>query len=566
MSIIEFKKANCKNCYKCIRECSVKCIAFKDGQVNILEDECLLCGHCLTVCPQNAKKVKNDAYIVKDLIQHGKDVVCSIAPSFISGFDVDCIEELNISLKKLGFKHAEETSIGAYVVAKEYERLAKLHNKKNIITSACPSVTALIEKYYPELVHMLADCLSPMEVHARMLKKKYKDCAVVFIGPCISKKLEGQMETNSEYIDAVITFEELEEWFEESAIDICRKDEVAEEGNYNASVLFPKSGGILQSMNTKDLDYRCVSVDGIKKCKEICDNILSGNIEGFFIEMNSCEGGCINGPCITKPNGGMLVSLGKVEEYAKQKSIFIDAKNDAQNIDLKKCFKPDLKKKEVPGNAKIKEILAKIGKYSKEQELNCGACGYASCRDKAIAVYQGKAQLEMCLPYMFERAQNISEVIINSTPNAIIAVNDQLIVQHVNMAAEELFSWRGIRLKGTELQKILDPTDFVNVVETRKNIANKKAFYPSHGKYVEQSIIYAKEHQLIYGIMKDITREEEQQKRLKQVKQDTVYIAGKVIDKQMRVAQEIASILGETTAETKIALTKLKDTILQEGD
>ena len=198
--------------------------------------------------------------------------------------------------------------------------------------------------------------------------------------------------------------------------------------------------------------------------------------------------------------------------------------------------------------------------------MNCGACGYASCRDKAIAVYQGKAQLEMCLPYMFERAENISEVIINSTPNAIIAVNDRLIVEHVNNTAEELFGWGGIRLKGTPLKEILNPTDFATVVGTGKNIVNQKAYYALHKKHVEQSIIYAKKHNLIYGIMKDITREQQQQEELKKVKEDTAIIAGKVIDKQMRVAQEIASILGETTAETKIALTKLKDTMLQEGE
>lgn len=563
MSIIELKKSNCKNCYKCIRECSVKCIEFKHGQVRILEDECLLCGHCFKVCPQNAKQVRNDVPKVKKLMLQG-DVVCSIAPSFISSFSTNGIAGFVSALKKLGFKHAEETAIGAYTVARQYEKIAKAHKKANIITSACPSVTALIEQYYPELIGMVADCLSPMEAHARMLKHEYPDCSVVFIGPCISKKKEAERKENREYIDAVITFEELQEWFDSCNISL---DEMGEENEkYNASVLFPKSGGIIQSMDVEPLEYHFVSVDGIKKCKEICKDILSGDIQGYFIEMSSCEGGCINGPCIPDNKGGMLAGFGKVEQYAKNHSHSKPAGSDARYMDMSKKFKPNIKHKDVPGEATIKEILAKIGKYSKEQELNCGACGYASCRDKAIAVYQGKAQIEMCLPYMFERAESISEVIINSTPNAIIAVDDRLIVQHVNKSAEKLFGWIGARLKGTPLKDILEPADFAYVVGTGNNQVNQKAYYKSYGKHVEQSIIYAKDHKLIYGILKDITREQEQQEQLQKVKQDTVNIAGKVIEKQMRVAQEIASILGETTAETKIALTKLKETIVREGE
>lgn len=563
MSIIELKKANCKNCYKCIRECSVKCIEFKHGQVKILEDECLLCGHCFKVCPQNAKQVRSDIQKVKDLLTSG-DVVCSIAPSFISSFETNGMAGLTAALKKLGFKHAEETARGAYVVSRQYEQMAAAHNKPNIITSACPSVTALIEQYYPELIGMVADCLSPMEAHARILKHEHPNCSVVFIGPCISKKKEAERKDNCPYIDAVITFEELQEWFDSTSICLERENDT--NTSYNASVLFPKSGGIIQSMDTQLLDYHFVSVDGIKKCKEICENILSGDIQGYFIEMSSCEGGCINGPCIPDNKGGILTGFGKVEQYAKNHSFDEPEKQDTAYLDMSKEFKPNINHKDIPGEAKIKEILARIGKYTKEQELNCGACGYASCRDKAIAVYQGKAQIEMCLPYMFERAENISEVIINSTPNAIIAVDDQLVVQHVNKSAERLFGWIGPRLRGTLLKDILDPADFAYVVATRKNQVNQKAYYKSYGKHVEQSIIYAKEHKLIYGILKDITREQEQQEQLQKVKEDTVDIAGKVIEKQMRVAQEIASILGETTAETKIALTKLKETIIREGE
>lgn len=571
MSIIQFKEANCKNCYKCIRSCPVKAIAFVNQQARIVEDDCMLCGNCLTVCPQNAKVVRSEVDIVRGFIQKKEKVYVSLAPSFISAFENANERWLYAALKKLGFTYIEETAVGAMQVSKQYDRLIKEKKMKNIITTACPSIALLVQKYYPELVGQLAPVVSPMLAHAKMLRETYGPrIKVVFIGPCLSKKDECNDYQNNGLVDAVITFEELDAWMAEE--NIYSHTDFSEEMKGEKDLIariYPAPGGIIKTLENRHCkNYQFVTVDGVDRCIKILDSIRNDHLKNYFIEMNSCSGGCLGGPCMRHVKGGFLEERSRLIAYFKRglKKEKVVNTEDAK-IDLKKTFFDISKKYEIPSEAIIQGILNSIGKFTKDNELNCGACGYSSCRDKAVAVYNNKAQLYMCLPYMRERAESISNLIINTTPNAIFALDEKLYIQETNLSARKIFGLNNMSLEGRSIFEILDCEDFEFVIDKGENIYDKKCYYEKYEMTVEQSIIYVPKQNVVVAILKDITAEEKQRQQAHRVRQENVELAQKVIEKQMRVAQEIASLLGETTAETKVALTKLKKSIISEmGD
>ncbi len=568
MSIIQYKKADCRNCYKCIRHCPVKAIAFNNSQVELIEDDCILCGNCLTVCPQNAKSIRQDAEIVKNFIKKKEKVYVSLAPSFVSAFENVNEKWMVQALKGLGFTHVEETAFGAIQVSRQYEKLMNAREMKNIITTACPAIVYLIEKYYPELVSQMAPVISPMVAHAKMLRETYGSrIKVVFIGPCASKKQECSDMHNFGTINAVLTFQELEEWMTESGIYADGQfSEEVKAAKETSTRIYPLPGGILKTIDNKaKKNYRCISVDGVDRCMKVLDSIKNDGTENYFIEMNSCSGGCIGGPCMSYVKGGALEARTRLIEFVKRSSVKENALPAAAvKIDFSRKFSSRSNSNMMPTQEAIQSILNSIGKFTKDKELNCGACGYSTCRDKAVAVYHKKASLHMCLPYMKERAESISNLIIETTPHAIFALDSELCIHEVNNSARRMFRLDTQTVEGRKIHEILKCEDIEKVHQSGNNINASKFFYEDYGVIAEQSIIYIPEQKITVVIIKDITEEEQRYRHMHQLRSENVDIAQKVIEKQMRVAQEIASLLGETTAETKVALTKLKKSIMAE--
>lgn len=568
MSIIQFKEANCKNCYKCIRSCPVKAIAFVSDQARIVEQDCMLCGNCLAACPQNAKVVNSEVPKVKGFIRKKEKTYVSLAPSFVSAFENTDGIWLYAALKKLGFTHVEETAAGAAQVSREYDRLIEEKQMENIITTSCPSIALLVQKYYPELVDQLAPVVSPMIAHGRMLRATYGSrIRVVFIGPCLSKKSECTDLQTGGVIDAVITFEELKTWFEEEGISQQAEPASGLKGTKELKArIYPAPGGILKTLEKRySRHYQCISVDGVERCMKVLDSIRNDHVSHYFIEMNSCSGGCIGGPCMTPVKGGFLEARSRLIAYLKRGPVEdkILSTGDVR-VELKKNFLNLSKTVESPSEPVIQGILNSIGKFTEDKELNCGACGYSTCRDKAVAVFNNRAQLHMCLPFMRERAESISNLILNTTPNAIFALNEDLEIQEANLSALKLFSGGQSGLAGRNIFEVLACGSFQEVVDTKTNIYDQKYYYDRYDMTVRQSIIHAPEQNVVVVIIQDITGDERRAQHLLRLREQNVELAQKVIEKQMRVAQEIASLLGETTAETKVALTKLKKSILSE--
>ena len=316
---LTLKKSNCKNCYKCIRNCPVKAIRFSGDQAHIIADECILCGRCFVVCPQNAKEIVSEVEKVKVMIQSGEPVIASMAPSFIANYDGVGIDAMREGLQKLGFADVEETAIGATMVKTDYERLVHEKQKPVIISSACASVNLLIQKHYPEMIKYLADTLSPMQAHCRDIKRRNPEAKTVFIGPCVAKKDEAQRYPG--IVDAALTFEELTEWLEKENVRLEKKVDSNPE---SLARIFPTVAGILRTMKDRDPEYEYVAVDGIDNCIAALEDVAAGHVSNCFMEMSACKGSCVNGPVMEKYHPWFITDYLSVTRYAGDKDFPVE--------------------------------------------------------------------------------------------------------------------------------------------------------------------------------------------------------------------------------------------------
>ena len=553
---LTLKKSNCKNCYKCIRNCPVKAIRFSGDQAHIIADECILCGRCFVVCPQNAKEIVSEVEKVKVMIQSGEPVIASMAPSFIANYDGVGIDAMREGLQKLGFADVEETAIGATMVKTDYERLVHEKQKPVIISSACASVNLLIQKHYPEMIKYLADTLSPMQAHCHDIKRRNPEAKTVFIGPCVAKKDEAQRYPG--IVDAALTFEELTEWLEKENIRLEKKLDSNPE---SLARIFPTVAGILRTMKDRNPEYEYVAVDGIENCIAALEDVAAGHVSNCFMEMSACKGSCVNGPVMEKYHPWFIADYLSVARYAGDKDFPVE---QPEISELSRRYDILEGMKDMPTERKIQEILSKMGKKKPSDELNCGTCGYDTCRDKAIAIYQGKAEIEMCLPYLKEKAENFSNIIFDNTPNGLLVLNERLEIQQINPAACRIMNIRRPSdVLGSQIVTLLDPKPFLDALESRKSVF-QCAYLAEYDRYVEEQVLYDQSYRMLFCMLEDVSDEAAEREKKAEMRRQTTEVADKVVEKQMRIVQDIASLLGETAAETKIALTNLKESMKDE--
>nr|WP_319202575.1 [Fe-Fe] hydrogenase large subunit C-terminal domain-containing protein [uncultured Ilyobacter sp.] len=567
MQVMNFSEANCKHCYKCVRKCEVKAIKIENDQAHIMEDKCIACGQCFAICPQNARNIMSDLDFVKNAISSGRNVNISIAPSFRGFFQES--QRFVSAIKKLGFNQIEETAVGADLVSHAYEKYLSSQESGAFITTCCPSVVFLIQKYYPSLVDNLIPFVSPMIAHGKLLKKERPNDLTVFLGPCVSKKCEAISRENNGIIDAVLTFDEIAKWLSEENIDYLELDP-SDPHKYGSAKgkQYPIVGGILEGIKDEISKKGLISmrIDGVDECKEVFKEIINGNVENSCIEVSACKKSCIGGP------GGHHISSSIFSRLQNVKEYLISAKTEEAPLeciisekDLKKIIpKNPLKELEIDEKS-IKEVLVKMGKFSKVDELNCASCGYNTCRENAIAVLKGMSSIDMCMPFIKSRAERISNEIFENSPNALLIVNDNLEIIESNMSFSRFFGVTPSESKGQRIDNFIPGDDLFSVFEDKQNMLWKKIHIPEFSLYMKESVIHLDNQNALLIILSDISDEEKRRGELFELKENTLHVTQGVIEKQMRVAQEIASLLGETTAETKVALTKLKRVLEKEG-
>ncbi len=559
MSILEFKKVNCKDCYKCVRYCPVKSIRVKDHAASILAGECILCGNCTIVCPQHAKEDINDVPMIKVLMSKHETVIAIVAPSFAAYFNIS-FETMKSTLKKLGFADVFEVAEGAHVVKTEYERLVAENPDQTWITSSCASVNYYIKRHRPEAAKYLLPVLTPMKALAKILRERYPEAKFVFIGPCLSKK--GEAFENGSGVSAVLLFEELEDWLAEENI-VVHEDE-SFRNQPRLSRLFPMSGGILATMKQEPgINY--LPISGFDGVKQTIEDVIDGKLPHCFIEMNFCKGGCVGGPSFRRKELGTLRGAVKTHQAAGT-TIYDEDYSVPETLDYSTTFQTKRVFRLEPTKAQIEAVLRQMDKFSPEDELNCGMCGYSTCREKARAVLFGKAEIDMCMPYIRKRAENYAGKIIDSVPSGILAIDMSLNISQANPAACDIFGVDATSLVGQPIGTILDENDFVNLLASDEDTLMTSIYLPDYGLYLDETLQVNRDANLIICILKNVTEEKTRHRRAMQKRQQTAAIADEIVEKQLRMVHEIASLLGETASETKIAISDLKESVMMEDD
>lgn len=556
MSYLKFNIDNCKDCYSCLRNCPVKAIKFENDKAIIIEENCILCGRCVNVCPYDAKNVRSSIKQVRKLLEaHPKHIVLSVAPSFISNFDVNSFASFKEACLRLGFAHVEETAIGAKMVSEEYIKLMNENKVNAIISTACPAANDYVRMNYPDAIKYLAPVVSPMVAHAKRIKETYgEDYKVVFVGPCIAKKKEA---TLSGIIDEVLTFEEIDSMFKDSNIEF--KD-IQEDGEDNlVTRLYPINRGIIKTFTKSvETEYDYISIDGGDEIDDILENINS--FDHVFIEMNMCKGGCINGPCKTSKRT-MMKDNTIVRNYVKKNKIQ-PLKLDS-NIDLSTSFTSLKNNIKQPNEEELTAILHSLSKFKKEDEINCGACGYKTCREKAIAIFNGLSDPEFCMPHLKNKAESIANEIMEHTPNGIITVDREGRLIDINNRAYEYLDLPKSAL-GKNYQDYLILPELMEQIERQENLDSVIVYLDKKNMYFDVSITFVKDQKVAFAIYKDVTREILNEENMKKLRNEMVEVTNQVINKQMAAVQEIASLLGESTAEAKIALVNFRNSLKDE--
>lgn len=402
-------KDRCRVCYTCVRECPVKAIKIVNGQAEVMPERCIACGNCVNICSQGAKTFNKQINEVEALLKNDDFVIAAVAPSFPAEFvEIEDNKLFVGMLRHIGFQSVVEVSFGADLVAKEYKSLLDEQGDNSYISSDCPAVVACIEKHHPDLVKSLAPIVSPMVAISRVLRKKHSNnIKIVFIGPCIAKKGE------SNEIDNSITFTELRQMFDTQGINSNSVKPYDFDPPYaGKGSVFPVSHGLLNTMGkTADVTYSTVIVaDGKKDFIDAITEYEKGNLKGKHLELLCCDG-CIMGPGMSK-NGSRLNRKNRISTYALDKLNKLDLAQwygqmeDYKSLDLSREFKSDDRRISKPSEEEISNALKQIGKFEQKDHLNCKACGYDTCRLHAIAIVNGLAESEMCLPFTIERMHN----------------------------------------------------------------------------------------------------------------------------------------------------------------
>lgn len=549
----------CHDCYKCVRQCPVKAIRIENGHASVLPEMCIACGKCVRICPAHAKKVRNDLPKVKDLLRAGRKVYASVAPSWAGIFPDWTSEGLVAALKALGFAGVSETALGAQEVSIATAQDLRTAPKGVYISSACPVAVDYIRRYHPLYAPHITPIASPALTHARLLKEHYgEDADVVFIGPCVGKKNEAQR--HPELMNAALTFDELKVWLEKSKISPANIGEtegaVFEPEASAEGALYPVEGGMLETIRRCGVpaNVQLITVSGLGLLNEALNDLDPDDLEApVFVEALACPGGCINGPC-TSRRITELTAVSKIwSRSVKRPNI-----PERPKVRLTEIYPSDPRTPDEIEPEKMREALARVGKHSLEDELNCGGCGYDTCRQFAAALIAGNAEPRMCVSHMRTIALSKANALLRCMPSGAVIVDRDMNIIEANEAFARLFGDDILALfqlqpglEGAVLGKILPCEElFRAALRTKQDL--HKEHLPVDGRLFDITIFTIEPGQTVGAIVVDVTNTEMRRDQIARR-------AREVISRNIATVQEIACRLGEHMAETEILLNEIAE-------
>ena len=549
------EKRECQDCYKCVRNCPVKAIKVEGGYASVVPELCIVCGHCVEVCPNGAKKVRDDLANARQLLRLKKPVLVSLAPSYITEFPGLKAAQMIGALKKLGFAGVSETALGAQQVSAQAAALLQKNPARVLASSACPTVVAFLQKHRAAGSELLTGLLSPLLTHCKMLRQIFgADIGIVFIGPCIAKKLEAAQ--HPELLDVVLTFENLRRWLEQEKIAFDSADEEvalrfvpesAAEGAW-----YPVDGGMIAGMKSTCAvtDGSLMAFSGLGAIKKALDGIEDMKPDnGLFLELLACEGGCVNGPKVRKRDATVMkrhrvLRAVVIPQIPFPRPPTMDTPTDFKVAPLPVAQYPD---------SQIREALRLVGKLSPDDELNCGGCGYDTCRDFGIALIGQKAERAMCVTYMRQLASKKANALIQKMPSAVVIVNEAMRVIEFNAAFIHLFAPEkatgAASIEGVALAEVMPFASlFHSVLKSGEDILDRDLRFQH--TILHATIFSIEKNCLVGGIIQDITKPAVR-------KEQVIRKAREVIQKQIATTQQIAYLLGENAADAEITLNSI---------
>ncbi|MBT3278738.1 MAG: PAS domain-containing protein [Phycisphaerales bacterium] len=549
-------KANCRDCYRCLRQCPVKAIRMADSQARVDPERCIACGTCIRQCPQGAKQYRQDLPRVQQWAREGRPLAASLAPSFVAAFAPEHHKRLISALRKLGFGFVAETAVGAWSVAQQVATIAQAEPNRAHICTACPAAVNYVEHYYPDLSDQLMPLASPMAAHGRHLAEQLgEETKLVFLGPCVAKKDEANRASNP--IDCALTFAELRSWLEQEDIDLntLEESDFDEVPGENAR-LFPLSGGLAKTaqLETDLLSMNVVAASGVEELDHLFQS-LRQRPRAVLVDPLFCSQGCANGPAM-----GCDSSLFDRRDAILTHSETRDARDPITIAPgtLRESYSAQPLAEETFSDEEIRATLRATGKAVPADELDCGACGYDSCRDKARAVLSGMAEADMCIPYMRRLAEQRTDRIIETSPNGIVILDRDLRILAMNPAFERMFSCSDAILS-RRISYLMDPGRFERLAASETTLVEETVFHDRYNLLCRELCYTMGDEEQYVGVFVNITQPEASAEKLDELRKQTVLQAQQLMDHQIQLAQRIAAMLGESTAQGE----ELLNTLLQ---
>ena len=550
----------CQDCYKCVRHCHCKAIRIVDGKASVIAENCVACGECVKVCPSHAKKIRTDLPRLRQLLGTNVKLYASIAPSFTAYFPGTTVGQLATALKKIGFAGVAETAVGAQTVSCQTADFLKNTNLSIVISSACPACVDYIRKYHPKYTANIVPLYSPVMAHCQMIKEQFgEDCKVVFFGPCAAKKNEA--DRNPETLSLAVTFAVLEELFEENGLTPMAEEESelfmdkAEEGRFYAI-----EGGMNDTLRDDNRGVRYISVSGLDNLDRML-RFYNGTIgeRKIFLEALACPGGCINGPVIPVAYAGGLDIIAETDKISTMESS--SKRNVPNNIEEK--FSAESLPKYNVSEKELTIALARVGKFTREDELNCGACGYNTCREFATALLQHKAEEAMCHTYLRKNFERTSNALIRFIPAAVVMVDENLNICECNRNFAMMSGMTEVYDALGNLNTIAIDNALPGFSELFSSVISNGGEIEKFNQKLQDKIVNISVFSIAHGksagaVIQDITKNELQREHIAEK-------AREVIRKNVLTVQQVARLFGEHVADTEILLNEIAGSYERRG-